>query len=147
MRRERRRPQAWHVAAALIGLLALAAWGWRAADGAAQRARGAALFAGQEALAGRLWATTSRCQRWPRARQLPRDCQRRGTAATALTAAELTTARVRRGGPASVFDAGRLCALLRDGIDPAHVIISTTMPRYEIGDEQCQALWSYLMTR
>jgi hypothetical protein len=65
----------------------------------------------------------------------------------ALTAADLSTPRTRRGGPPSVFDASRLCALLRTGQDPAHVIISTTMPRYQISDEQCQALWSYLLTR
>lgn len=148
MRRERRRATAWLGAAALIGLLALAAWGWRTADGAAQRARGAALFVGQEALAGRLVghdeplpALATRCS----------NCHGAAGAAapfaTALTAAELSTPRVRRGGPASVFDAGRLCALLRDGSDPAHVMITTTMPRYDIGDEQCQALWSFLMTR
>jgi hypothetical protein len=147
--------RAWFRGAGLITLLALAAWGWRTADAVAQREHGAALFGGKEALAGRLLGheqplpgLATRCSNC-------HDAVKTGPGATSavaastppLTAVELSTPRSRRGGPPSAFDASRLCALLRNGTDPAHVIISTTMPRYQISDEQCRALWSYLLTR
>lgn len=56
------------------------------------------------------------------------------------------TARVgRRGGPPSAYDVKSFCRLVRDGIDPAHVMISQAMPRYRLGDRECEALWAYLM--
>jgi hypothetical protein len=146
---------AWLLGAGLIGVLALVAWGWRAAETAAQRERGAALFAGSEALAGRLVGheqplppLATRCGNCHGAVNAgPGLASAAQPAAPALTAAELAAPRVRRGGPPSAFDAGRMCALLRSGTDPAHVIISTTMPRYQISDEQCRALWAYVLTR
>jgi len=63
--------------------------------------------------------------------------------APALDGAALVAPRSRRGGPTSAFDARSLCQLLRTGIDPASVIIDTAMPRYELTDEHCDALWSY----
>lgn len=62
----------------------------------------------------------------------------------ALTPALLTDAVRRRGGPPSRYDAASLCRLLRTGIDPAHVIILRTMPRYEITDADCRSLWLHL---
>ncbi|WPB55469.1 hypothetical protein [Xylophilus sp. GOD-11R] len=50
----------------------------------------------------------------------------------------------RRGGPPSAYDAASLCRLLRDGIDPADVLIDQTMPRYQVDDAQCAALWAWL---
>jgi hypothetical protein len=64
--------------------------------------------------------------------------------APALTAATLTEPLRRRGGPPSRYDAASLCTLLRSGVDPAHVIILRTMPRYEISDADCQSLWLHL---
>ncbi|HXI60327.1 MAG TPA: hypothetical protein VNO55_29885 [Polyangia bacterium] len=64
-----------------------------------------------------------------------------------LTRATLTRARARRGGPASVYDDARFCRALRDGIDPALVVIPQTMPRYAFSDPQCRALWAFLLTR
>ena len=58
----------------------------------------------------------------------------------------LTKPSPRRGGPPSVYDARSLCRVLRDGIDPAHVMIPQTMPRYTLSDAECEALWSYLVT-
>ena len=59
----------------------------------------------------------------------------------------LTRARARRGGPRSTYDGVTLCRALREGIDPAQVIIPQTMPRYAFTDQQCQALWAFLSTR
>ena len=51
----------------------------------------------------------------------------------------------RRGGPASVYGLGTFCKLLREGVDPAFVLISLEMPVYALGDTQCRALWGFLL--
>jgi mono/diheme cytochrome c family protein len=61
-----------------------------------------------------------------------------------LTAGTLTDAVRRRGGPPSRYDAASLCVLLRTGVDPAHVIIPRTMPRYDITETDCRSLWLHL---
>ncbi|MCU0684753.1 MAG: hypothetical protein MUF34_21320 [Polyangiaceae bacterium] len=58
----------------------------------------------------------------------------------------LTRPVARRGGPPSRYDARSFCRLLRDGIDPAHVMIPQTMPRYTLSNADCEALWAYLVT-
>src|SRR5262245_27130647 len=45
---------------------------------------------------------------------------------------------VRRGGPPSRYDAKTLCRLVRDGVDPAYVMIPQTMPRYTMSDRECE---------
>lgn len=136
------------VAAALAGL----AWSWW--QGQQQRARGAALFAGEAPLAARLFghegtlpAVATRCRNCHEPAAAPAGPAGSGPYAGVLTAASLTTPRPRRGGPPSRFDAAALCALLRTGTDPAHVMIATTMPRYDVSDAQCHDLWAYLQTR
>jgi hypothetical protein len=62
-----------------------------------------------------------------------------------LNRAALTEARVRRGGPPSKYDSAAFCRLLKDGVDPAHVIIPMTMPRYSLSQRECDALWEYLI--
>jgi hypothetical protein len=62
----------------------------------------------------------------------------------ALGPATLARALARRGGPPSRYDADSLCRLLREGVDPAWVVIDAAMPRYEIDAAQCQALWARL---
>lgn len=61
-----------------------------------------------------------------------------------LDAALLTESRSRRRGPKSRYELVTFCELLRTGVDPVGVLIEQTMPRYEISDAQCQALWRYL---
>jgi hypothetical protein len=62
----------------------------------------------------------------------------------ALTAGWLTLPARRRGAPPSAYSAISFCRLLRTGVDPAHVIIPRAMPRYEVTDADCHALWSFL---
>ncbi len=50
----------------------------------------------------------------------------------------------RRNGPPGVYDAAKLCTALRSGIDPVQIRIPTRMPRFDIPDEDCVALWNYL---
>ena len=132
-------------------LVALAlAQGAFASDGASA-ARGRKLFEGEVALAARivgqdfgLPAEASRCVNChggPIASSSPAVSQRVGPA---LTRAALTDAVRRRGGPPSRYDDASLCKLLRSGVDPAHVIILRTMPRYEISDADCRSLWQHL---
>jgi hypothetical protein len=64
--------------------------------------------------------------------------------ALALNRAWLTQPQARRGGPPSRYDVKSFCRVLREGVDPAWVVINQTMPRYDITDFQCQALWLHL---
>ena len=59
----------------------------------------------------------------------------------------LTSVQKRRGGPPSRYDSNSLCRLLQLGHDPAHVVISTNMPRYSITPPQCDDLWLYLNSK
>ncbi len=34
--------------------------------------------------------------------------------------------------------------MLRDGVDPAYVLLNVEMPRYRISDGDCAALWHFL---
>ena len=63
----------------------------------------------------------------------------------ALDSATLARAISRRGGPPSRYDAASLCRLLREGIDPAWVMVDASMPRYEVSDAQCDALWTRIL--
>jgi hypothetical protein len=67
--------------------------------------------------------------------------------APALGPERLMRAMPRRGGPPSGYDRSKLCRLLRDGIDPAFVMIPQTMPRYVFTDQECEALWEFLTCR
>jgi hypothetical protein len=70
-----------------------------------------------------------------------------GAFAPALNANMLTNLHARRGGPPSRYDQASLCKLLHEGIDPAWVQIPRAMPRYRLTDEDCAALWGYLVSR
>lgn len=61
-----------------------------------------------------------------------------------LSRASLTLPAPRRGGPQSLYDQAAFCTLLAGGIDPAHVMIPQTMPRYRLAAQDCQALWTYV---
>ena len=62
----------------------------------------------------------------------------------ALNSAALLQLQARRGGPPSRYDAPALCRALREGIDPAGVMLPTAMPRYVLDDAQCRTLWTFL---
>jgi hypothetical protein len=63
-----------------------------------------------------------------------------------LTPERLTRAMRRRGGPSSFYDRARFCRVLREGIDPAFVMIAQTMPRYAMSDPECEAMWAFLLS-
>ncbi|WP_260853946.1 hypothetical protein [Paraburkholderia sp. BCC1886] len=61
-----------------------------------------------------------------------------------LTPGYLFAAASRRGGPASSYDEPAFCRVLREGIDPADVMLRKAMPHYRISDPDCKALWHFL---
>lgn len=153
-----------------LSVVAPGATAHAAGDGDGATAAGRALFEGQTALQGQL---TGHTRPLPAAAVRCSNCHRRESAPPAGVAASdaaaaaasnassaaddaarsfgswlgaeaLQTAQPRRGGPPSRYDAASLCKLLREGIDPAWVVIDRAMPRYEIADAQCQALWAFL---
>ncbi len=134
--------------------------------GAQQREAGSALFHGDVALVGRLVGHTeplpaiaTRCSNChedrstaPAARSsdasaTPASGRAAGSFAVVFDREWLTAARPRRGGPPSAYDAARLCTVMRSGVDPAHVMVASVMPRYEASVAQCEQLWSYLTRR
>jgi hypothetical protein len=73
------------------------------------------------------------------------DTRLPGTPAPTLDAALLLDARQRRGGPPSTYNQASFCRLLRTGADPGYILIAREMPIYELTDEQCASLWTYLI--
>lgn len=111
--------------------------------------RGRALFQGELTLTARM---VGHADALPQEAVRCRNCHSKqpsaGEAAQdfapALNARTLQTALPRRGGPASKYDVNALCRVLREGVDPAHVMIQQAMPRYSLSDGECEALWSFL---
>lgn len=68
----------------------------------------------------------------------------RKESAPSLSRAWLRQTRARRGGPAFAYEKENFCSTLRSGIDPEHVVLNRAMPRFELSNEQCLALWLYL---
>ncbi|MDZ7812202.1 MAG: hypothetical protein U5L74_03400 [Ideonella sp.] len=160
---------------ASVALAAAAAWWWQSQQALrAQRAeqdqrasvqRGLALFSGASPLQGRvvghhedLPAAAVACINChgDAASERPRLAAAADAAASAglaprfappLTAQHLALPLKRRGGPASHYEAASLCRLLREGLDPATVMIPQTMPRYQLSDTQCADLWQYFLSR
>lgn len=119
---------------------------------AAQAARGARLFDGSEPLVATLSGHTT---------PLPPDtarciqCHTGPTTTTSTTSAQplpgpvldrrhLRDALPRRGGPPIAYELATFCRAVRSGVDPASVVLPRTMPRFDIDDARCEALWRYL---
>lgn len=129
---------------ALVGAMHAAG----AAQACAPADAGCAIFTGERALTAHLRdddrslpPATSRCA----------NCHT-GTPSAAsfaplLTPDYLLTPTKRRGGPASSYDEKNFCQVLRNGVDPAGVLVRKAMPRYEISDNECTTVWRYLTKR
>lgn len=64
-----------------------------------------------------------------------------------LDRAALSTSRTPRGGAPVYYDEASFCRLLREGIDPASVMLNRLMPRFTISDADCAALFAYARMR
>ena len=108
---------------------------------------GAALFEGRPPLVARLSGQSTAL---PPATARCSNCHARESGVDAkgfgpdVFGEALTASRSRRAGPASRFDAASFCKLLRTGVDAADVIIAHEMPRYEVSEAQCAALWTHV---
>ena len=128
---------------------------------ASARERGSHLFHGSAPLTGRILghdeplpADAAQCQNCHRLESEPvasvapkadqTTAQPVETVGPKLGPASLTRAAKRRGGPASAYTAEAFCRLLREGVDPAQIVIPQLMPRYTLSDAECNALWAYL---
>ncbi|WP_250468060.1 MULTISPECIES: hypothetical protein [unclassified Caballeronia] len=47
----------------------------------------------------------------------------------------------------SHYDPIAFCRAIKDGVDPADIVLRRAMPRYKIADAQCAALWQFVMSR
>lgn len=110
--------------------------------------RGDALYRGQEPLHGKirghddvLPAEAVVCANCHSAQAAARLF---GQPAPHLDSAFLLHVQPRHGGPPSRYDQQSFCRLLRNGSDPGYVLIAREMPAYELTDEQCASLWSFL---
>jgi hypothetical protein len=106
---------------------------------------GCSIFSGQHAIPAHLRdddrplpAWTTRCI----------NCHTRTEPAAAfapsLTPGYLLGATSRRGGPPSRYNAVAFCRALKDGVDPAGVVLRKSMPHYQISDIECAALWRFV---
>ncbi len=140
-----------------VGKLALLGWllsAWGPAQANEALSAGRALFLGQQPLPARLATqpaalppAASRCINCHSAPGLASASAVPGGSASygpALNSAWLLQLQARRGGPPSRYDAPRLCRLLREGVDPAGVMLPPAMPRYTLDDAQCRQLWTLL---
>ena len=130
-------------------------WWWAVALvlTACRSKQGEALFTGATELKGRivghdtdLPTVASRCSNChlPGTAQPVGDAGASDTFGPVLNRQTLTVDAPRRGGPASHYELASFCRLLRTGIDPADIIIARSMPRYELSEAECTAMWSYL---
>lgn len=130
------------VASALAALAALfaAATAW-AADGQA-------LYEGREAVPARLRGEDYRL---PASAARCANCHEAAAAGRAyappLDRESLLKPVPRRAGPPSVYDERAFCRTLREGVDPAHMLLRRAMPQFDVDDVQCKALWAFLSQR
>lgn len=111
--------------------------------------RGERIYHGKENLKARIaghqeWLSpaASRCINCHAAQRLPNTSVR---SAPVLNRSWLAEVRTRRGGPAYAYDRPSFCNTLRTGVDPSYVMLGRVMPRFELREDQCAALWAYLM--
>jgi hypothetical protein len=113
--------------------------------------RGYALYHGHQAMKGRITGHDSdlpgRASRCVNCHDVGRSAALSARSIAPLTGASLTEPHFRRGGPETVYAESSFCTVLRDGMDPAQVLVSRTMPRYDLSASDCQALWIYVRSR
>ena len=121
------------------------------ASAADSREAGRRLFEGQTPLAAQISGQglalppqASRCTNCHAEATDARASEPNRAFAPVLSPDGLRRSQPRRGGPPSRYDVASMCRVLRTGIDPASVIVDRNMPRYELTDADCNALWVYL---
>ncbi len=113
-----------------------------------ERDRGQELYLGKETLVGKIDGHTGAlpaqlgkcvsCHTFVRQKVIQEE------QAPFLNRISLLNPHARRGGPVSSYNKENFCNTVRTGIDPQYVTLRRAMPRYEISEVQCGALWTYL---
>ena len=148
----RRAARAVAAVVAITLLLAVAAAVWVTRQVAPTEAHGARLFDGREPLTATLSghatplpAQTARCSQCHAGPDAPIAANTwPGLPGPRLDRAHLLTELPRRGGPPVAYELSTFCRTLREGIDPAQVLLPRSMPRFDIDDTRCAALWTHL---
>ena len=114
--------------------------------------RGQRLFNGEEPVLGKIgghpsslptsFTRCANCHTGTEPSRLDRALETR--TAPQLSQGRLLDIRSRRGGPPFAYDKESFCHTIRTGIDPQYITLGRAMPRFEITQAQCDALWTYL---
>ncbi|MFZ6689685.1 hypothetical protein ACO0K0_18235 [Undibacterium sp. SXout11W] len=114
--------------------------------------KGENLFYGREALKGTLYlhnrsldTSFVRCMNCHRF-QDEQKTSNKSDFGPEIGAHFLLTKNSLRGGPARAYEADSFCQMLRTGMDPSQIMMRTDMPRYSVSDDDCHALWRFLLT-
>jgi hypothetical protein len=106
---------------------------------------GCAIFNGQHAIPAHLRDDDRPLPTWTtRCVNCHTQADPAATFAPPLTAGNLLDAKSRRGGPPSRYDPTTFCRALKDGVDPASVVLRKSMPHYQISEAECAALWRFV---
>lgn len=106
---------------------------------------GCMIFNGQHAVAAHLRDDNQQLPAWTtRCINCHTETKAAGVFAPPLTRGYLLDAKSRRGGPPSRYDLSAFCRALKDGIDPANVVLRKAMPHYQMLDIECTALWGFV---
>jgi hypothetical protein len=109
---------------------------------------GCSIFSGQHAISAHLRDDDRPLPAWTtRCINCHTQTDPAGAFAPPLTHGYLLDARSRRGGPPSRYDPVSFCRVLKDGVDPAGVVLRKSMPHYQMSDVECTALWHFVMNR
>jgi hypothetical protein len=132
-----------------IGLALLALTPLARGEAACERADlGCAIFSGQHPMSAHLRDDDRPLPSWTtRCVNCHTGTSKASAFAPPLTHDALLGATSRRGGPISHYDATSFCRAVKDGIDPAGVLLGKSMPHYRMTDAQCMALWRFVVRR
>jgi hypothetical protein len=109
---------------------------------------GCAIFNGQHPLSAHLRDDNSALPAWTtRCVNCHVGASASTTFAPPLTRDYLLGATRRRGGPISHYDPAAFCHAVKDGVDPAGIVLRKPMPRYQMTDAECSALWRFVTTQ
>ncbi|SAK60158.1 hypothetical protein AWB76_02857 [Caballeronia temeraria] len=135
--------------AAAIGLALAAMTSLARAQAACDRADlGCAIFNGQHPMTAHLRDDDRPLPAWTtRCVNCHADTPKAQAFAPPLTHDSLLGAASRRGGPVSHYDETAFCRAVKDGVDPAGVLLRKSMPHYRMADAECMALWRFVVQR
>ena len=117
-----------------------------------ENSRGQRIFYGEEPMRGKIeghvvplpasFTSCANCHASAERSRLDQALEER--TAPQLNRGGLLETRSRRGGPPFAYDEQSFCHTIQTGVDPRYVTLARAMPRFEVDQSQCEALWEYL---